>query len=189
MPRNTSSLKPSFRIPLSSHSSTTTSAAKSGAKILVSSAPIGSISTKMASAVRSNRPANSSIPKKESARSAMKATLSSMENALNKTKALLITLDAQYGITESAPNALKDGISTPIMFALQLVISALNGMPQLVPALHATMVHSLAKDNVLSIPIPALSLTATLFAKLGLQANVPNALTELSSTPKDSAPQ
>jgi hypothetical protein len=112
-----------------------------------------------------------------------------MENALNKTKALLITLDAQYGITESAPNALKDGISTPIMFALQLVISALNGMPQLVPALHVTMVHSLAKDNVSSIPIPALSLTATLFAKLGLQANVPNALTELSSTPKDSAPQ
>ena len=88
-----------------------------------------------------------------------------------------------------AHNAPKDGTSTPITSALLSVIYAPNGMPQLVPAVHAIMVQSLVKDNALLIPILALSPTATLSVKLGLQANVPNALTELSSTLKESAHQ
>jgi hypothetical protein len=88
-----------------------------------------------------------------------------------------------------AHNAPKDGTSTPITFALPSVIYALNGMPQPVPALLAIMAQSSVKDNVLLIPILASSPTAIHSAKLGLQANVPNALIEPSSTLKESAPQ
>ena len=119
----------------------------------------------------------------------MKATKSSMANANSKTKTPPITSDAQSGKTVLALNAPKDGTSTQITSALPSAIYAPNGMPQLVPALHATMAQSSMQDNVLSIPIPASSPTATPSAKSGLQANVPNALTELSSTPKESAPQ
>jgi len=95
----------------------------------------------------------------------------------------------QSGKTVSAPNAPKDGTSTQKISALPSVISAQNGMPPLVPAPHATMAQSSAKDNALPIPIPASSPTATSSAKPGIQANVPNALIEPTSTPKESAPQ
>ena len=119
----------------------------------------------------------------------MKATKSSMANASNKTKIPPITSDAQYGKTVLALNAPKDGTSTPTTSALPSVIYAPNGMPQPVPAPHATTDQSSVKDNALSIPIPASSPTATPSAKLGLQANVPNALTEPSSMLMESAPQ
>ncbi len=63
--------------------------------------------------MKSRAHANSSIPRKESAKNAMKDTQSSTANAPRSTRPPPTTSDAHSGKTESAPNAPRDGSSTP----------------------------------------------------------------------------
>ena len=69
--------------------------------------------------MKSKAHANSSIPRKESAKNAMKDTQLSMANALKSIRAPPTTLDAHSGKMESAPNAPRDGSSMSITSALR----------------------------------------------------------------------
>ena len=144
----------------------------------------------MESAAKFKVHANNSIPKKEFARNAMKATQSSMVNALKSIKPPLKMLDVPNGKTEFAPNAPKDGTSMPIMSVSKLVTFAQLGTNQLVPAQNATMDPLLLKANVFPTKTNSLMPFLTIFsAKLGAKIHALNALTELSSMIKVSALQ
>lgn len=91
--------------------STTISAVKFGVKTPAFNAPTDTTSIKTESAAKSKVHANSSIPKKESARNAIKDTQLSTANALKWIKAHQTTLDAPNGKTECALNAQRDGTS------------------------------------------------------------------------------
>ena len=144
----------------------------------------------MESAAKFKVHANNSIPKKEFARNAMKATQSSMANALKSIKPPLKMLDVPNGKTEFAPNAPKDGTSMPIMSVSKLVTFAQLGTNQLVPAQNATMDPLLLKANVFPTKTNSLMPFLTIFsAKLGAKIHALNALTELSSMIKVSALQ
>lgn len=165
-------------------------AVKSGAKTPAFNAPTDTTSIKMESAAKFKVHANNSIPKKEFARNAMKATQSSMANALKSIKPPLKMLDVPNGKTEFAPNAPKDGTSMPIMSVSKLVTFAQLGTNQLVPAQNATMDPLLLKANVFPTKTNSLMPFLTIFsAKLGAKIHALNALTELSSMIKVSALQ
>jgi len=161
---------------------TTISAVKFGAKTLAYNVPIDTSSIKMESAAKFKVHANSSIPKKEFAKNAIKVTQLSMANALKSIKAPQKMLDALNGKTEFAPNAPKDGTSMLTTFALKSVTFAHHGTNQLENALNATMDPLLSMENVLPIKInSSMPLLTTFSVKLGVKILASNALIELSS--------
>lgn len=103
-------------------------------------------------AARSAISAASSIRLKECARLAIRATPSSMELA----SSLLRIVDAPSGTETLAFNALKDGSSTPMEFAHQLVILVRPGTAMETASL-AMEDSSFPKVHVLPIPVPSMA--------------------------------
>lgn len=129
--------------------STTILAVKFGVKTPASNAPTDTTSIKTESAAKSKVHANSSIPKKESARNAIKDTQLSMANALKSIKAHQTKLDAPNGKTECAANAQRDGTSMLTKCVLKSATSVHHGTNPPAPAQSATMDPSLLKESVL----------------------------------------
>jgi hypothetical protein len=115
----------------------------------------------------------------------MRDTISRTADVRLRTNQPLLTLAAQYGLTEFVNLAPKDGFSTKTPYASLSLISAPPGQ-KAAPAKAATTATKLSMDIALKARTPLLFLKATFSAKFGMENSALNAPPDAFSTKTDS---